>query len=471
MKAFYFLIISLLASIFFVGVGRAQDHGHHRGHKILEYKDSTRTLGHDFLDKGTFEFHKRSFFMSTINKGELLNYSALASGAGIGYYSPSWKNFHFGFSGFFVFQLFENNIYEPDPTTDNTNRYEILLFDMNDLTNKHDLDRLEELYLTYEREKLNIIFGRQKFNSPFLNEQDNRMRANLFNGVNIEYKLGEWDLTAAVFNKVTIRGTVDWYTIEDSYGVYPFGRSPFGVPSQYKGNVKSRGIGVLGAQYNKNGLSVEAWNYFNENVFNMSFVESLYSWDIKKTKLFFGGQGFYQTAVNYGGNKNQSMAYILKDEWTYGLGSRVGFKKGNSKWSLNYLHIANEGRFLFPREWGREQFFTSLPRERYEGSGAVNAVMLKYEYELPEKGWSFFVGASAVNHSELSDYRMNKYGVPSYFHFVASADYKFKGYLKGLEARVFVANKTAQNPDDVPDQFRINRVDLWNMNVVVDYRF
>lgn len=466
--------MKLLFIIFVVSIwslSSVAQHDHH-GHKILDYEDTTKkTLGHNFLDKGSFEFHKRSFFMSTINKGDLMNYAALATGAGMGYYSPSWKNFHFGFSGFFVFQLFENNIYKPDPTTDNTNRYEILLFDMNDLSNKHDLDRLEELYLTYETKKFDVIFGRQKFNSPLLNEQDNRMRANLFNGISFNYRLKDWNLTLAGFNKMTIRGTVDWYGTEESYGVYPFGRNPFGVASDYKGNVKTAGIGVFGAEHKKGPWDVKLWNYFNENVFNLSFAEAQYTLKQDKLNFIFGGQGFYQTAINNGGNADQMKAYILADEWTYAYGGRLGVNKARHTLTLNYLNVSDEGRFLFPREWGRERFFASLPRERFEGSGAVNSLMLKYQYKIPEKGIEFFVGASAVKHSELSDYQMNKYGIPSYYHFVASFDYKFKGYLEGLDIRVFAANKTSQNPDMVADNFRINRVDLWNFNLVVDYRF
>ena len=135
----------LFGILLFINVFLFSQHEH--GHYILPDSDSLeRKLGRD-LDKGRFEFHARSFFMSTVNRGDLLDYSAMAAGAGLGYYSPKWKGFHFGFSGFFVFQLFEHNIYKSDPTTNNTNRYEILLFDMNDFSNRRDLDRLEEFYL------------------------------------------------------------------------------------------------------------------------------------------------------------------------------------------------------------------------------------------------------------------------------------------------------------------------------------
>ena len=463
--------ILIILSLLFLPIHEfiSQEKVHH-GHKIIGADTSKRTLGTD-LDKGLFEFHARSFFMQTLNRGDLLDYNAMGVGAGISYYSPSWKGFHFGFSGFFVFQLFENNIYEEDPITSNTNRYEVLLFDMNDLDNKRDLDRLEELYLNYEYKNLDVIFGRQKFESPLMNEQDNRMRANLFNGLKVRYNPENWLLKAAWFNQVTIRGTVDWYSMEESYGVYPFGRNPFGTPSQYKGNISTLGVGVLGTKYYRDNFYVEGWNYFNENVFNISFAQSELEIPFKSLSGHIGVQGFYQTAVNDGGNSNPEMSYIMKDESTYGIGGRLGVSLGNHKILGNSLYISNQGRFLFPREWGREQFFASLPRERFEGSGAVRSLMLKYVYDWEEKGISAEFGAAKVDHAQLNEYKNNKYGIPSYYHFTGLIDYKFSGYLEGLDIKFLVAHKAAQHPSEVPDNFRINRVDLWNFNLILDYRF
>jgi hypothetical protein len=264
---------------------------------------------------------------------------------------------------------------------------------------------------------------------------------------------------------------VDWYSVEESYGVYPFGRSPFGVPSGYKGSIKTAGIGVLGTKYHKNNFYFEGWNYFNENVFNLAFAQSEYKLERKTFDYYFGVQGFYQSAVNEGGNPDQSMSYIMKGEDTYGLGGRLGAGLGKHKLTLNYLNISDQGRFLFPREWGREQFFASLPRERFEGSGAVNSLMLKYAWHHKDKGWLLELGMSKVDHSQLSEYANNKYGIPSYYHFTGLVDYRFKGYLEGLDIKFLVAHKAAQNPNEIPDNFRINRVDLWNFNFIVDYRF
>lgn len=465
---FLFAFLPLCAILYAVPViGQHETHGHH----IQVGNDSLpQTLGRD-LDKGSFEFHARSFFMHTDNKGDLLNYNALAAGAGIGYFSPSWKGFHIGFSGFFVFQLTEHNIYREDPQTGSVNRYELLLFDMNDFNNRGDLDRLEELYIDYEYKNLNITLGRQIFNSPFLNEQDNRMRANLFSGLSARYKTGNWKFTGAFFDRVTIRGTVEWYTMEESYGVYPFGRNPFGTPSRYKENVETLGIGVGGVHFKNDKRHFQLWNYYNENVFNMAFGQHEEVFTTKFIDVLAGVQGFYQSALNNGGNENPEMAYILPDESTFGAGAQLGLQTHVHTLTANYLQISKQGRFLFPREWGREQFFASLPRERFEGSGGVTSLTMKYEIEPTKTNWKLELGASKVDHAELTDYENNKYGIPSYYHFMAGAEYEFKGYFEGLDLRFFAVHKKAQNANTVADDFRINRVDLWNFNVIVDYRF
>jgi len=432
--------------------------------------DSSTSLA-DKIRSGEVEFHLRSFYMGTTNRGELLDYHSLAIGAGIGYFSPSFRGFHVGFSGFFVFQVFEHNLRIPDPTTGNVNRYEILLYDMNDFENSRDLDRLEHLYLSYKRSGFQAVLGRQKFNTPFLNEQDNRMRPNIFSGLKLAYENTHWQTTLAWFNQVTMRGTVDWYSVEESFGVYPFGRNVFGTSSGYKGNMRSRGIGVGGFVYRgDHGETFQYWSYLAENVFQMQFAQLEKRTDIGRMNLLMGLQGFYQSALNDGGNMDSAKAYIMKGESSMGYGAKVGFRQRAHEVSMNLLSISNQGRFLFPREWGREVFFASLPRERFEGNGGIRAIALKYDYQFNTytKG---LVGVSTVKHPDINEFTLNKYGVPSYYHFVGSLDHSFDGYLDGLKLKMLVVNKTAKKPGEIPDSNRINRVDLWNFNLVLDYKF
>ncbi len=427
------------------------------------------------LRAGTFSFHTRSFFMSTLNRGDLLDYSTLATGGGMAYQSPRFRGFSMGLSGFFVFQVYEHNVRIADPSTGNVNRYEILLYDMNDLSNTSDLDRLEDLYLDYQYRGWAFRFGQQEVHSPFLNSQDNRMRHNSFSGITASFTSHKSKMTAAWLQRVNMRGTVDWFRIEDSFGVYPFGRNPLGDPSAYKGMIKSSGVGLLGWQYSPSERSeLQFWNYHSDRVFNMSFAQVEGSLDAKAGKWLYGLQGLYQLPVGNGGNSIPEQAYMDPSSRGQAIGTRIGWKDRRSRLLLNTLYIDARGRFLFPREWGREQFFVSLPRERHEGSGGVRAISATYELQLVKdgkEGLHLLWGAALVDNPSIDNFALNKYGVPSYYHFVASADYRFRKYLEGLEVALIITQKTATRPAEVEDIFRINRVDMWNFSAIVNYRF
>ena len=381
---------------------------------------STENSFGEKLLKGKFEFHFRSFWMHTENRGILLDYQTLAKGAGLGYYSPAWKGLHFGFSGFFVFQIYQMNLHKSDPTTQNGNRYEILMYDMNNFNNDRDLDRLEDFYISYEKTKLKLVFGRQKINTPFLNEQDNRMRANIFNGLSVDYKFKNFKLYCAWLNAATLRGTVHWYGLGQSVGVYPFGRNPMGSSESYKNNTSTMGIGIIASEWQKEWVRYhnhfQAWNYFAQNIFNMSFIQNDFKYQSNQGNIIIGLQGFYQNTIGDGGNSNPVLSYRMPNERTFGLGSRLEWIYKKHKLSINNLYVHNSGRFLFPREWGREQFYISLPRERIEGNGAVNAYTLLYTFKPSDKRWFAQWGFSKVDMPSVNDLELNKYGVPSYYH-------------------------------------------------------
>ncbi len=139
--------------------------------------------------------------------------------------------------------------------------------------------------------------------------------------------------------------------------------------------------------------------------------------------------------------------------------------------SINFLTISDEGRLLFPREWGREHFYTSLSRERYEGNGGLQAYTLKYDFKTKALGLTGGLGAGIVNSPSKDAFQLKKYGVPSYYHFQGLLDYRFENKLKGLDLKMLVVNKAAKNESQLEDIYRINRVNMWNLNMVLDYRF
>jgi hypothetical protein len=423
-----------------------------------------------FFERGEFDLHARSFFMSTLNKKELPDFSTLGVGAGIGYRSPYYKNFRIGISGFFIFQLYEHNLV--DATSRGLgSRYELTLYDMNDPENRQDLDRLEELYIEYKNKGLGITLGRQKVHSPLLNEQDNRMRPNIFSGLMAHYKADRLELNGGWLTGVSPRGTINWYSIEESYGVYPFGRNIYGEASGYQHNLSSKGIGLVGVSYRTTKSRHQLWNYYAENVFNLSFAQSDHQIPLGKNQLILGLQGFYQTAINDGGNPDPAKAYIQPGGTSYGYGLRTGLRTGHHQLSLNYLGISGQGRFLFPREWGRETFYASLPRERYEGSGGTNAYTLKYEYAVPGNSITTLTGIGMADFPGARNYALNKYGLSSYYHFVGRIDYRPKGMLEGMDIMLQAVHKRAQHPDLLKATNYLNKIDMWNLTVMVDYRF
>lgn len=434
--------------------------------------DSSANTLSAFLKKGTLRFHSRTFFMHTLNQGDLIDFGSTAFGAGIGYYSPEFKGFSVGFSGFFTFQLYDYNLAEADPQTGGGNRYEVLLYDMNDLENSRDLDRLEDLFITYRYKGFSATFGRQVVNSPLLNAQDNRMRPNHFSGLTVGYQNKQWEFLGAWYTHVTMRGTVDWYSVEQSLGVYPFGRSPVGVPSGYLHNIQSAGIGILSATWKPNQkLKLQVWNYNADNIFNLTFGQADVRWGTGRWGADFGVQGFYQLPLNHGGNAELEKTYMIATEKGIGVGGKAGISDKKHAFSLNFLRIGAQGRFLFPREWGREIFYASLSRERFEGTGDMTAFALKYEQKFFESRLKGEFAASAVNNPSMNDFSLNKYGLPDYYHFTSGVRYHFGGVLEGLDLTLLAVHKIAQRPDEVPDKFRLNRVEMWNLNAILNFHF
>ena len=441
------------------------------GHRADIHPDSISHRLWADLDKGYFEFHKRSFAMSTINEGPVDDYITVTSGAGLGYYSPSFKHFHLGFSGFFAFQLYQHNLHKTDALAEKGSRYERQLYDLNDVDNTTDLDRLEELYLTYEREHFSIELGRQKLESPLLNENDNRMRPNIFSGISVNYHHKNLQLKSAWFISETIRGTVHWYSIDESMGIYGQGRNPLGDPGLYHGNISTQGIGTLGALYENKNLKTQLWNYTAENIFNISFGQFDYTLKSQNINYVIGAQGLYQYALNHGGNPNQSITYIQEDESTYAIGGRIGVTYRHHEFTGNYFGISDQGRYLFPREWGREKFYASLTRELFEGYGGVNAYVLKYKYAPEERPFWVSIGAGYIDQPDNENLKLSKYALDDYYHFTGKFDYKFQGYFEGLDLKCIVAYKKEFLDGSMTYRQKINKVDMINLNLVVDYRF
>jgi hypothetical protein len=424
--------------------------------------------------KGQVHGHFRYFFMATDNASGLTDYYANAAGGGIKYETAPFKKIQLGVSGFFAFNIGSSNLAIPDPKTSQFNRYEIGLFDIEDASNKTDIDRLEELYIKYNLHQSKIIFGKQLINTPFINLQDGRMRPTEVEGIWADInEVKNTKIETGWLYGISPRSTVKWYKAGESIGLYPQGVNTDGTKAGYKDNLESKGIGILGITHTlPTGWKWQVWEQFTENIFNTLLLQADYTKKLKgKTTFYAGAQAIRQQAIKNGGNENVALTYFTPKSNSQTFGARAGFK--NEKWdiSFNYNRITAAGRYLVPREWGREPFFTFLPRERNEGLGNVHAYVIKTSRSIPKARIKIQMGAGFYNLPEVTDYKLNKYGLPSYAQLNIDMRYEFTGLLKGLGAQLLYVYKDRMGNMYNNEKYVINKVDMSLWNMVINYHF
>jgi len=440
--------------------------------KQLQSED-TSSLKHAFKS-GQFTGHVRYFFMATDNQKSLTDYYAHAIGGGLRFETAKFHNFQFAISGFYIFNIGSSDLTKKDTQTGQCSRYELGLFDITNPANKKDLNRLEELNLKLNIKHSYIRIGRQLINTVFVNLQDGRMSPTATEGIWAEVNdIRKLKLQFGWLWGMSPRSTTRWYNPGRSIGIYPSGINPDGTKSQYSNNLKSKGLGIFGVtkEVNKN-IKVQAWNMFTENIFNTAFLQTDISLPLKENAfLFAAGQIIEQDAINDGGNENQSKTYFPKGSNSLSFGARAGWK--NNKWeaSLNYNRITKSGRYLVPREWGVEPFFTFLPRERNEGLGDVHSFMIKANYDISGASLKTSLAAGYYHLPDVKYFALNKYGLPSYTQINADIRYIFTNTIKGLDAEFLVAMKLNNGKTYDYSRFIFNKVNLVQYNFVLNYTF
>lgn len=425
----------------------------------------------DFFTKGTFGGHVRASWMGTSNFGELSDYHALALGAKLAYQTAEWKGLSIGISGLFTFNVWSNKIWENDPIAKRPARLEVELFDVNRPDNRHDLDRLDELFLRWRKNHSFIQAGRITFYSPLMNAQDTRMKPYAFQGI-----YGEWHskfhliLHGGYIYQFSPRGSVEWYNTAESIGIYSQGFSSDGKPGNYADHIWSDGVAIMGATYHfKHRLKAQIWNYSILNISNTLYGRIETIGKRQKIQPVAGVEYLYQTVINHGGNSDVHKTYFEPGSEIHLGGLRMGIELNNMQLTLNGTYIGGVGRFTFPREWGREQFFATLPRGRMEGLGKAAQVNLHWRHE-PIKNFTYEISGGRTFTSGSKNYLYNKYQVPSHWNLVADVNYSFEGILKGFKTRLVYVAKLGHEPEsELRDLYYIT--DFHHLNLITQFTF
>jgi hypothetical protein len=431
----------------------------------------------DTLKKGKVTGFARYFFSATDNADQLSDYHAHGLALGVGYETPVFRGFKAGLSGSFTYNLESSDLTRLDPSTGQPNRYEIGLFDSDNLGSHRTLSRLEKMFIQYNHKGLRITFGKQLLKTPFLNPQDGRLRPTLVEGVTGEWIAGKnWTLQGAWIYGISPRGNTAWFGLGESMGKFPQGVNPDGTKSGYAGNLKNDGLAFLSVE-RKLGkrISVQLFDQYVLGMFNTALGQLNTAFPLNSKgslKLIAAGQFIAQQAVEDGGNAIVSKTYMLKNNRASVYSFRLGLAHGDS-WSvlLNYTRISEQGRYLMPREWGRDPMFTFMPRERNEGYGDVRAMNLMLSKSFAKTGLKIDLGYGQYLLPDVTNTALNKYGMPSYQQLNFDVRYAFRKYLKGLEAQLLFVYKGKLGETYGNNKFILNKVNMCLFNGVLNYNF
>jgi hypothetical protein len=271
--------------------------------------------------------------------------------------------------------------------------------------------------------------------------------------------------------RISPRSTVRWFETGESMGIYPIGVDINGKPSQYKNNVESGGVGIIGAVYQKKQWNIQLWDTYIDNVLNTAQLKVEWkSKTIAGKNWVFGGQYIQQNAVGNGGNEDPSKAYTQENSSSTVFSGRLGQQSAKFDWFLNGTRITAKGRYLMPREWGRETFYTFMPRERNEGFGDVTAITVNTFFK-PKKNIKIELSGGYFQLPDVKNFALNKYGLPTNSQINLGLTYQFDHYMKGLNALLLVVRKDEIGETYQNDRFVFNKVNITHLNLIINYHY
>lgn len=428
---------------------------------------------YEVMKLGELEGRFRQYSMLTVNDGAPSDYHAIAFGGTLGFASRRWHGVQFKLTGGYTFDLGSSDLTVPDPVTGLPNRYEIGLFDVTDPRHTNDLSYLHEFQLNYASRsgRTAVVFGKQEVNTPFLNPQDGRMHPTLFEGLWADHTTGSGTrFMGGWLYRVAPRGTSSWVPVAESMSVYPVGRDVTGKPSGFGEHLRSAGIFAGSVrQPLRQRVAITVWDLFVENVFNTAMAQL--DMGAREDRWSLSAMGLYQAAVGQGAHAASDMAYLPAGEESAAMSARLRRVHGRFRWQLNYTRITAHGRYLMPREWGRDPFFTFLPRERNEGLGDVHAATLNLILRDAVKGLRIEVDGGTYWLPAIGDARLNKYAFPSYAQYVLNIQYQFPGGWKGLAVQLLYLYKMPLADQEVTGQQAFNKVDMHHLDLIINYVF
>ncbi|MBK6263550.1 OprD family outer membrane porin [Marivirga sp. S37H4] len=331
----------------------------------------------EWFQKGHTSGIIRANMMHTLRpKAETYN-GALALGGRLYYHTSYWKGLKLGVGGLFTYNVASTNLASNNYMF--APKWERQLFDLQDPVNKHDLDRLEELFVKYRHKDSYIKLGKMLVETPFVNPQDSRMKPSAFQGLWIDWNEGHrLELNGGIFNKVSPRSTTEWIGISESIGLYErYQKGDTSSPIHENIN-----LWILGAHYKINSnMNYHNWQYYISQFSYVNFNQL--EW--RKSPIQIGIQYVFQKGLD----KRQLFSKMPAKQNTSIMSGQVKWIAPKWQISYNITQGLSDTPFIFSKEWGNDPFYTYISRHRIEGLNGVNSHSIKLNLQ-PFNNWKDF---------------------------------------------------------------------------------
>ncbi|MDG1278010.1 MAG: hypothetical protein P8O16_12070 [Algoriphagus sp.] len=415
------------------------------------------------------DLHFRTFWMSTNYPSDFKNDFALGSSLNLGAKARVQKfEFQVGYRVFA--NLWSSDLASPDPLTGQPNRYEAGLFDLLNPRDKF-FGKLETLSISYQRSNWGASLGRMGINSSWINAQDGRLSPTAIEGLHTWFSTSDdWKFDVWAISRISIRGSSEWFGVGESMGILPVGRDINGKPAAYFGNTDSDWIGIFELSRKWKILSASFSNTLVENVSNTAWVSADRNFEKKNVTWITGIQAGYQIGIGDGGNPDLALAYKNPKDKNWAISGRFGWKKGLWTSHLSYTRVGGDGRWLSPREWGKDAWYTFIPRERNEGYQSLDAVTGYIERQFINQRLIAYLNVGFHWLPDLDYAIANKYNFPSYRQINLGLKYKPEN-IKGLDFHLIVMNKEALGKEQLKPNQRYNKVEMIHFNLIGNWRF
>lgn len=427
----------------------------------------------DYFLHGHINGHFRNYFMSTINAGDLTDHYAHAIGGSLAYSTASWKGLQFGIKGIFSYNFYSSQLTGKDSTILPA-KWEVELFDILHPAKKNDLDRLEELYLSYENKHFNGRLGKIDIDEgPLLKRRDGRMKPFVYKGLWTEIKVGKnYKLFNGIITGVSPRGMTEWYNLNEAIGLLSNGYLNDSTHFEYHDKANSLGLLVNGFRSEfKDHFKIEVWNYYLHHIQNTTWSQFEY----EKGRWGLGLQYVVQIGDPYQNKLEIIYRYFDPSRTSNTISGQIKFKVNDAvSMRLAYLASIGEGRFVFPREITREDFYTSIPRSWFDGRGKTQVSL----FELGIHPLKSFREKFQINlQSQVSisperfNYDYNKYNYPNYLQLNLGAKYDFRGKLEGLHLNILYMLRYSQLTETITFEDQYYKTNLHHFNLILDVVF